>query len=271
MSLEVQSISFNYHENEILNNISFEAEEHEILSILGPNGSGKTTLLKCINQILHPLSGIISHNNMDLRTMALKKLARYISYVPQGHSTVFPFSVVDIVLMGRIPHAGMRIRKNDIDIAFAVIELMDLKKLAFKKINQISEGERQRVIIARALAQEAPILLMDEPTSSLDIKNQLETLTLIKKIVKENGLIAILTLHDINLAAMFSDRVVMLKGSKLFKAGPVNQVIHAENLKAVYGVDTVVHNHSEEIFVKMLKPRAIESRKTHRSPKPQTK
>ncbi len=253
MSLVVENLSYDYDGTEILKNISFDAEESEIISILGPNGSGKTTLLNCLTHILNPQCKSVVYNDIDLKSLSLKEMARYISYVPQNYNMVFELRVIDIILMGRIPHAGMKLSKNDENIAFTVLELMNLTKLAFRRIRQISGGERQRVIIARALVQEAPILLIDEPTNNLDIKNKLETLSLIKKTVRDNNLIAIMTLHDINLAGMFSDKIIMLKDRKLFKAGTANYTLNEENLKAVYGVDTIVHNHSEEIFIRILK------------------
>jgi iron complex transport system ATP-binding protein len=254
MSLAVRGVTFSFGRSEILKGVGFEAPERQILTILGPNGSGKTTLLKCINRILEPAGGTIIYDGEDMRRLPLKRLAEYMSYVPQDHGTVFPISVIDTILMGRIPHSGIKIRGADKDAAFGALEIMDLGGLAFRKMNQLSGGERQRVAIARALAQEAPILIMDEPTSNLDVRNQLETLGLIRSIVEENGLIAVLSLHDINLAAMFSHRVVMVKDRGIFEEGAVEQVVNEGNLKAVYGVDTAVHSHDGETHVRLLKP-----------------
>ena len=150
----------------------------------------------------------------------------------------------------------MRISKADRDVAFEALELMGLHGLAFRPINELSGGERQRVVIARALAQQTPVVLMDEPTASLDVRNQLETMSLLRSVVEDNGLIAILSLHDINLASMFSHRVAMLQEGRLLESGPVEQVINEANLKSVYGVDTVVNNRSSEIHVRLLKPAA---------------
>ena len=254
MSFSVQGVHYAYRRREVLKGISFEAKGREILTIMGPNGSGKTTLLKCLNRFHDPEAGTISYEGKDVRRMPRRTLARYMSYVPQDHGTVFPISVVDTIVMGRIPHAGMRISKADRDVAFEALDLMGLHDFAFRPINELSGGERQRVVIARALAQQAPIVLMDEPTGSLDVRNQLETMSLLRSVVEDNGLIAILSLHDINLASMFSHRVAMLKEGRLLESGPVEQVINEANLKSVYGVDTVVNNRSSEIHVRLLKP-----------------
>ena len=254
--LSVRGVHYAYRRREVLKGISFEAEGREILTIMGPNGSGKTTLLKCLNRIHDPEAGTISYEGTDVRRMPRRTLARCMSYVPQDHGTVFPISVVDTIMMGRIPHAGMRISKADRDVAFEALELMGLHGLAFRPINELSGGERQRVVIARALAQQTPVVLMDEPTASLDVRNQLETMSLLRSVVEDNGLIAILSLHDINLASMFSHRVAMLKEGRLLESGPVEQVINEANLKSVYGVDTVVNNRSSEIHVRLLKPTA---------------
>lgn len=260
MSLSIRNLCFSYSRTRVLDSISFDASGGEILCILGPNGSGKTTLLKCINRIITAEEGTVLCDDVDLRTLSLKKAARYISYVPQDVSMTFPLSVIDVILMGRIPYADFKLGREDRDIAYSLMEMMDLTHLAFKRIDQLSGGEKQRVLIARALTQDAPVLIMDEPTSNLDIRNQLETLTLIKKIVRDNGLTALMTVHDINQAAMFSDKIIMMKDKKVFSSGPTKDVLNEDNLNSVFGVDAVVSHHEDELSVRLLKPEELSFR-----------
>ncbi|WP_315121790.1 ABC transporter ATP-binding protein [uncultured Clostridium sp.] len=254
MSLKVSGLSFGYKEKLILNNINFEVKKGELLSLLGPNGTGKTTLLKCINRINVPQKGIVTIDEKNIDELSPKELSHHLSYVPQSTHSMFPISVIDTVLMGRLPFIKFKVSSKDKEIVFNILERLNLNKLAFKSINQLSGGERQRVLIARAIAQEPQILLLDEPTSSLDMKNQLETLSLIKEIIKEKKLIAIMSIHDLNLATMFSDEFLMLKDSSAFVYGSSSKVITKENIKAVYGVDTIVNNFEDNKHVFLLKP-----------------
>ncbi|MEW9094785.1 MAG: ABC transporter ATP-binding protein [Clostridiaceae bacterium] len=254
MSLKVSGLSFGYKEKLILNNINFEAKKGELLSLLGPNGTGKTTLLKCINKINVPQEGIVTIDEKNIDELSPKELSHHLSYVPQSTHSMFPISVIDTVFMGRLPFIKFKVSSKDKEIVFNILERLNLNKLAFKSINQLSGGERQRVLIARAIAQEPEVLLLDEPTSSLDMKNQLETLSLIREIIKEKKLIAIMSIHDLNLATMFSDKFLMLKDSSAFVYGSSAKVITKENIKAVYGVDTVVNNFEDSKHVFLLKP-----------------
>lgn len=253
MSLKVNNLSFRYKNNLVLEGINFEVEKGELVSLLGPNGTGKTTLLKCINKINIPEKGSVLVENKEIANLTAKELACYLSYVPQSTHSTFPISVIDTVLMGRLPFMKFKVSPKDKKIVFDILEMMNLNKLAFKSVNQLSGGERQRVFIARAIAQEPQILLLDEPTSSLDMKNQLETLNLIKKVIKEKKLAALMSIHDLNIAAMFSDKNLMLKDSRVFAYGSCAEVITKENIKAVYGVDTIVNNFEGRRHVVLLK------------------
>lgn len=241
MSLKVNNLSFRYKNNLVLQGINFEVKKGELVSLLGPNGTGKTTLLKCINRINTPEEGSVVVDNKDTSKLSAKELAHYLSYVPQSTHSTFPISVIDTVLMGRLPFIKFKVNSKDKKIVFDILELMNLNELAFKSINQLSGGERQRVFIARAIAQEPQVLLLDEPTSSLDMKNQLETLNLIRNVIKEKNLAAIMSIHDLNIASMFSDKSLMIKDSRVFAYGSCAEVITRENIKSVYGVDTIVN------------------------------
>ncbi|MCQ4726353.1 ABC transporter ATP-binding protein [Anaerotignum faecicola] len=241
MSIEIKNIGFRYTaERDILKNVSFTAEKGRILSILGPNGTGKTTLLKCINNILVPFEGEVLLNGESIRKMPLNRRAKAIAYVPQYVNNIFLMKVIDVIMLGRTPYIFGKISSHDKDVVFEIIKKMGLEKFAFKYINEISGGERQRVYIARALAQEPSFLLLDEPTSSLDLKNQLFVLESICDIVRSNNMGAVLTIHDLNLSAMFSDKIIMMKDSEVFAEGKPRDVITEENICHVYGVQSEV-------------------------------
>lgn len=252
MLLEVNNITFGYGEKNILQDVTFNINEGEILSLLGPNGTGKTTLIKCINNILKTKEGDILLNKQNISKMKAKDRAKSIAYVPQYSTVNFQISVIDTVMMGRTPFIGSNVTKEDKEIVFDIVKMMDLERYAFKDINNMSGGERQRVLIARALAQEPKILILDEPTSSLDMKNQLLILRLIKKIVVEKRIAVIMSIHDLNLASMFSDKILMLKESKVFSYGSCGEVITEENIKNLYKVEVCVSEEDDFKYVRLL-------------------
>ncbi len=241
MILKVKNVSFSYDSIEALKGISFEAEEGKILGIIGPNGSGKTTLLKCINKVLKPREGIVFLDDINLATLNQKEIAQKIGVVPQ-FSSRFPFTVFDTVLMGRFPYLKRfsREKKEDFDIVEECLNLCGISHLAERLITEISGGEYQKVIIARALAQRPQVLLLDEPTLHLDINYQIEILELLKSLAKKKNLIVIMVSHDLNLAARFSDKILILKEGKIFKAGLPDEVFTPSVLKEVYGIEVEV-------------------------------
>lgn len=239
--IEIKHLSFGYvMKDNILKDISFHVKDGELLSILGPNGTGKTTLLRCILGFLHVKSGTICVNGINLTKMSQKKMAQMVAYVPQSFSEMglAAISVIDTVLMGRMPYIRGHYDSTDYDKVFQLLKEMDLERLAFRRINQLSGGERQRVFVARAIVQEPKIILMDEPTSSLDMRNQLIVLRTIDATVKRKGISVIMTMHDINLASLFSEKLLMLKDGKTYAHGLVQNVLTKENIYAVYGVET---------------------------------
>lgn len=241
MSLKVEKLSFSYGRRRILEEISFETPEGSVLGLLGPNGTGKTTLLKAVGALHHPESGACYLDGRDLKRMSAQERARLAAYVPQSSNGVFAARVMDTVLMGRLPFIRFAPGAEDKEIAAGVIRRLELTDKAFHYLNELSGGERQRVLIARALAQEPRLLLLDEPTSSLDMKNQLHTLGLVQSLAREKRLTVVIAIHDLNLAAMFCDRFVMLKDARLFAWGTEDEVITEENIAAVYGVRTEIH------------------------------
>lgn len=252
--LHVNNVSFGYDPaKKILDDISFHVEKGDVLGVLGPNGTGKTTLIKCINNILEPQSGEIFVDGNNVNNYSAKELAKVIAYVPQYANNFFDVSVVDAVLMGRIPYTDLNYSKKDREIAFSIIEKMGLTKFAFRSIKAMSGGERQRVLIARALAQQPKVIILDEPTSSLDLKNQLFILHNIAELVEQNNMTIIMTIHDLNLASMFCNKTIMLKNTKVFAYGETQKVLTEDNVKAIYGVETNITVEDGYKHVRLLK------------------
>jgi len=244
--LEVSSLSFKYDNKSILNNLSFNIKEGEFVSVIGPNGSGKSTLLKCITNINRPNKGFVSIEEKAIDEYKAKELAKKVAVVPQDTFIDFDFTVFDIVIMGRSPYLGRFERESEEDyrITKEALESTNTLELMNRKISQLSGGERQRVIIARALAQKPDIILLDEPTSHLDINHQMEVLSLLKKLNKEKKMTLLLVIHDINLAARFSDRLILLKDGKILSIGTPNEVITPQNMEVAYNMDMIITNNS---------------------------
>tara|TARA_B100001996_G_scaffold253777_1_gene197022 strand:- start:3916 stop:4722 length:807 start_codon:yes stop_codon:yes gene_type:complete len=236
--LEVKNLNFSWGKNQVLDNVNFSFPGNELIAILGINGAGKSTLLKCINKILKPDSGEINLLNKNINKLNLTDLAKNISYVPQSVLTSFSMDVFDVVLLGRRPHLNWRINIKDRDKVSETLRYFGLEDFAFRKFNQLSGGERQRVIIAKSVAQDPSLFLMDEPTSDLDLKNQIEVMKGIKKIIIEssNSKSALIAIHDVNIAARFADRILLLHEGKILANGAPEKVLTTENIATVFGV-----------------------------------
>ncbi|MBP2134416.1 iron complex transport system ATP-binding protein [Methanomicrobium sp. W14] len=240
--LDVKNVSFSYDGKEnIFDNVSFSLEKGDIISILGRNGIGKSTLIKCLINFYSVRSGSISIMERDINDYSLPDLAKVIGYVPQGHETVFPFSTLDFVLMGRSPHLSFLSSpaEKDVEIAKKAIEKLGVGYLMDKNINEISGGERQMIMLARALAQEAKILILDEPTSHLDFGNQFRVLKAISRLSDE-GIAIIMSTHFPDHAFMISSKVAVMHDRKFIAIGNACDVITKDNLKKAYGVDVSV-------------------------------
>lgn len=239
MTLETRDLVFEYANKLVLDGITFEVNEGEIIGILGPNGCGKTTLLKNLNKNLSPNSGCVMLDGTDLEEIVKRDVAKSIAVVPQTNEIQFAFSVRDIVAMGRMPFQGMLSGENADDkrIVDQAIESTGLTELADRHINTMSGGERQRVIIARAIAQTPKIILMDEPTLHLDISMQFDALNLVQRLAKENGLTVVIVSHDLPMVARYCDRILMIHDHRIHALGTPEEVLTPENMRTVFNVD----------------------------------
>ncbi len=228
----------------VLNGVSFDAGSSMLTAVLGPNGSGKTTLFKCIAGLWHPQGGDVLFQGSSIKDYPPKKTAQIISVVPQDHTAPFPYTVFEAVTMGRAAYLGMFSTPSQADYVKAeeAIERVGIAHLKDRAYTGISGGERQLVLVARALAQDTPVMLLDEPTSHLDFRNQVLVLTKVKEIVRQKSVAALMTIHDPNLALLFSDRVVLINKGSVVAQGPPHEVVTEENLTKLYGIDVAVLN-----------------------------
>lgn len=241
MILTVNDLAFRYKSHDTLKDIHFDIQQGEITVILGPNGVGKTTLLKCLNKILMPQQGDIFVKEKNVRTMNIKEIARQISYVAQK-SDPARMTVFDAILMGRGPHIKYRASKADLIKVDAVIRHLNLSKLSLKYLNQMSGGELQKVCIARALVQQTDLLLLDEPTASLDLKNQTHILGLIRHIIKDHNMAAVMTMHDLNAAMRYADKFIFLKNATIYSSGNIGDIT-PQMVEDVYDVKVDIMYH----------------------------
>lgn len=240
--LATREVNFAYNGGPlVLKDIDMTLEAGEIIALVGPNGSGKSTLLKCLADFHTPKEGKIELKGEDIMDFSLNEKARVLGYVPQIEDVTFPSTVFDTILMGRKPYISWKPSKKDKKVVTDIIKKLGLEHIAMRDINELSGGQRQKVFIARALAQEPEILILDEPTSSLDLKHQLEVLSMIKK-QSERGISVLLAMHDLNMAVRFSDKVVMLKEGKIFASGGM-EIINSENIEKVYETKAYVGEH----------------------------
>ena len=243
--LTIDGISCSYGSINVLKDVNFSVDSGEFLGILGPNGSGKTTLLKSISRVLKPKKGAILVDDKDIYAMKSVDVAKKLAVVPQETPVTFDFTALEIVLMGRNPHLPRFKMEStrDLEIAKKAMELTHTWDFAERPVTELSGGERQRVIIARALTQEPQILLLDEPTTHLDISNQLEIMDLIKHLCETKKLILVAVFHDFNLAARYCDSVILLKNGKIVAVGKSEDTLTSDNVKKVFNVDTIVKKH----------------------------
>jgi len=238
MILSVKGLAFSYPSRPVIKDISFSVSKGDFLAVLGVNGAGKSTLLKCINNTLKPHTGTVFVNEDEVLKLRRRELAKRIAYVAQRNDSIRT-TVFDAVLLGRKPYIQWEASKDDMEIARDALRMLNLEEYALRYLNELSGGEQQKVVIARALAQKPDVLLLDEPTSSLDLKNQFEVAKIIKTVVKERQIASVVTMHDLNLAIRFADKFLLMKNGEVYAAGGL-EVITPENIEKVYSVSVKV-------------------------------
>ena len=257
-TLDVSRLSVGYGNVQVLENVFLSSGPGECVGIIGPNGSGKSTLLKALSKIIRPSAGAIVLMGRDLATVPRGELARDMAVVSQDHPSDFNFTCLEIVLMGRSPHLKRFAveGKKDHAIARASMELTGTWDLRDRPFNELSGGERQRVVIARALTQEPSVLLLDEPVSHLDINHQIEILELVDRLKRTRGLLVILVIHDLNLAARYCDRLILLNGRTIQAAGAPAAVLTRENIRRAFHADVMVRSHplTGSIYITLMDP-----------------
>lgn len=252
MEIEVKDIDLYYGAREILDSVSFDAGNREFVGLIGPNGSGKSTLLKCIYRVLKPDNGAVYIGQEDVSHMSYKKSAREMAVVAQHNYYNFEFTVTQVVLMGRAPHKSTFERDNaeDYRIVREALKTVDMLPMADRNFSTLSGGEQQRVILARALAQETPCLILDEPTNHLDITYQLDLLDIVKKL----NITVVSAIHDLNMAAMFCDRLYVLEKGKILTSGTPREVLTPQLIRDVYHVESqIVYDENGHMHIIYLK------------------
>lgn len=238
--LQIDGIAFSYSGNqEVLRGVSLTASKGQLTCLLGPNGSGKTTLLRCLLGLLSPQRGQILLDGRLVSEYSTRKLAQKVAYVPQFPQSAFAFTARELVLMGRYSHTGLLgiAGKKDLDIVREAMKMTDTDTYAQRTLSELSGGEAQRVMIARALAQQPQVMLLDEPTSHLDIRNQLMIYRMMRRLAHDWGMTVICVSHEVNMAARFADQLVLMRKGEILAHGSSREVINEAILREVYEVD----------------------------------
>ena len=245
--LDVRGLIAGYRGTMVLQDIDLAVAPGELVAVVGPNGCGKTTLLRAITGIVPAASGSIVLDGADVASMPAAALARKVAVVAQGGTAPAGFSALEIVLMGRTPHLRLlqAESRRDLDIACAAMRRADCYELRARPVDELSGGERQRVLIARALAQQPLLLLLDEPTSHLDLQHQIETFSTVRSLCEQERLAVVAVVHDLTLAAMFADRVAVMRGGRIIADGTPHEVLRADIIEAVYGTRVRVLPHPD--------------------------
>lgn len=241
-AVNVEQLAYSYGRDSVLDDISFVVSKGDFFIIIGPNGSGKTTLLKLLSGILKPVAGDLVIDAKPLQSYSRKELSRSIAYVPQMIQTDFPFTVREVVLMGRTPHLGLLGLEGleDRELAEEAMGFTEVAHLAERKLNELSGGECQRAYIARAICQQTRIILLDEPTASLDLAHQVRIMDLMEKLQQERKTTVVMVSHDVNLAAMYGSRLLLLKNGRVLRMGAPAEVMNHANLEDAYGCRLLV-------------------------------
>lgn len=237
--IDVKGLNFSYNKIcQVLEHIDFDAQEGQCIAILGNNGAGKSTMIKCLNLILQPQEGAVVVNGRDIQKLNRQKIAQDMAYVSQQNES-FQFTVYDAVLLGRKPYIKLNPTAEDHRITKRIIERMGLEPFSLRYIDELSGGELQKVMLARALAQQPKVLMLDEPTSNLDLKNQYEVMGIIRDIAIEDNICVIIVIHDLNLAIRYCDRFLFIKNSHVYSLGG-SETVNCDSIHDVYGMDVAI-------------------------------
>jgi len=245
IKLEMQNVTLAYGPKVVVRDLTFQMMPGEMLGLVGPNGCGKSTIIKALSRVIPPYSGKILLNGKDISRISRKDLSCVLGVVPQMSLLPSVFTAFEIVLMGRNPHLGLFQYEGpkDMAITWQAMERASTQHLAHRRINELSGGEIQGIVIARVLAQETEAILLDEPTANLDIGRQIEILDLIKSLCRENNMTVVAALHDLNLASQYCDQLVLINNGRIHAEGTPEKVINTENIEEVYGTGSYVHTH----------------------------
>jgi iron complex transport system ATP-binding protein len=243
--IELNNVSLGYDHRAILHDVNMKAKAGQILGLVGPNGSGKSTLIKGMTRVIELFSGHIWIDGRDTKTIKRDEMSRLVATVPQDPALPAAFTAFEVVLMGRTPHLGLLRYEGgkDLAIAWQAMEATRTQSFAERRVSELSGGEKQRLVIARALTQQPKAMLLDEPTANLDVSHQVEVLDLVKSLCLEQSLTVIIALHDLNLAAQYCDRLVMLNGGRVHAEGTPLDILTTQNIKQVYGAEVCVYPH----------------------------
>ncbi len=245
--LTVKGLDYSYGSLKAIKDVNFGVRKGEIFCLVGPNGSGKSTLIKCIDGILRPDKGKISLDGKDLSVANQAEKARLFAYVPQKETRTFPSTVFDTVLMGRKPYVNWKSNEEDLKAVSRALKRLGIEDLSTRNVGELSGGQKRKVTIARALAQEPELLLLDEPTANLDLRNKLEVMEILEDLSRE-GLASLLALHDLTMAGRYADRSLMLEDGEVHDCGKEG-VLSPENIESVYGVRVNVEEKKDRAVV----------------------
>jgi len=251
--LEARGIIFAYKGHKVLDAVHADVERGEVVSVVGPNGAGKSTLIKCIAAIHKPQGGTVRIDGKDPLVLSRREVAKQLAYLPQSLLFRFPVSVFETVLSGRRPYFSWRPSRKDVEKVEQTIEALALSPLATRDMDQLSGGQRQKVLLARALVQDTRYLLLDEPNAGLDLRHQLEILETVAALAREKEMGVLMALHDLNLAARFSHRILMIHRGRIIAEGTPFEVITGERIREVYGVEAQVTRSNGHLNVHVLR------------------
>lgn len=253
MEIRIENLCFHYKNGApVLRDISLTFDRPGLVCIIGPNGVGKSTLVRCINGISKPTSGDIYIDGRNTRDMKLKEIAEHIGYVPAGTEDCFSMPVIDTIMMGRYNHYKVRSSRRDIEVVHKVMDMLDIEDLAMRGFNQLSAGQHQKVAIARGLVTESEIMILDEPTSNLDVRHQIYVTELLRAIAEEQDKLIIMICHDLNVAAKYAHEVVVLEPPGIvYGQGTPKEIFTKEMLRHVYGVDCDILLDGEVPYIKL--------------------